>query len=84
MWHPVSTAPFDRDLELAIIDTNGVHAIAVPCRRILGGWMVGNKTRITCVRRIGAIGLATPNVKLPGHGDFVCVAPPTRASDGTF
>ena len=46
MWHPVSTAPFDRDLELAIIDLNGVHAIAVPCRRILGGWMAGDKTRI--------------------------------------
>jgi hypothetical protein len=46
MWHPVSTAPFDRDLELAIIDSNGVHAIAVPCRRVLGGWMVGIKTRI--------------------------------------
>jgi hypothetical protein len=46
MWHPVSTAPFDHDLELAIIDSSGVHAIPVPCRRILGGWMVGNKTRI--------------------------------------
>ena len=46
MWHPVSTAPFDHDLELATIDSNGVHAIAVPRRRILGGWMVGNKTRI--------------------------------------
>ena len=46
MWHPVSTAPFDHDLELAIIDSNGVHAIAVPCRRIIGDWMVGIKTRI--------------------------------------
>jgi hypothetical protein len=46
MWHPVSTAPFDHDLELAIIDSNGVHATAVPCRRILAGWMMGNKTRI--------------------------------------
>jgi hypothetical protein len=36
MWHPVSTAPFDHDLELAIIDSSGVHAIAVPCCRILG------------------------------------------------
>jgi len=24
MWHPISTAPFDRDLELAVIDVDGV------------------------------------------------------------
>ena len=62
MWHSVSTAPFDHDLELAIIDLSGVHAIAVPCRRILGGWMVETRHTLTCVR---AIGLPTPNVKLP-------------------
>jgi hypothetical protein len=28
MWHPISTAPFDGDLELAVIDANGVHALA--------------------------------------------------------
>jgi len=40
MWHKIPTAPFDRDLELAVIDENGVvHAIAFPCRRILGGWI---------------------------------------------
>ena len=39
MWHPISTAPFDCDLELAIIDANDVHAIAFPCRRVLGGWV---------------------------------------------
>jgi hypothetical protein len=39
MWHPVFTAPFDRDLELAVIDDTGVRAIAFPCRRVLGGWI---------------------------------------------
>jgi hypothetical protein len=39
MWHTISTAPFDRDLELAIIDSNGVRAITFPCRRVLGGWI---------------------------------------------
>ena len=40
MWHEISTAPFDRDLELALIDANGgVHPIDVPCRRVLGGWI---------------------------------------------
>jgi len=39
LWHPISTAPFDRDLELAIINSNGVRTIACPCRRVLGGWI---------------------------------------------
>jgi hypothetical protein len=39
MWHPVSTAPFDCDLELAIVDDSGVRTLAFPCRRVLGGWI---------------------------------------------
>ena len=39
MWQQVSTAPFDRDLELAVIDDDGAHALVFPCRRILNGWM---------------------------------------------
>lgn len=38
-YRPASTAPFDRDLELAVIDEFGVHALVFPCRRILGGWV---------------------------------------------
>jgi len=38
MWQPISTAPFDRDLELAVMDGDGVHALVFPCRRILAGW----------------------------------------------
>jgi hypothetical protein len=29
---------FDRDLELAVVDPEGPHALVFPCRRILGGW----------------------------------------------
>jgi hypothetical protein len=29
----------DRDLELAVIDDDGPHALVFPCRRILNGWM---------------------------------------------
>ena len=36
---PIKTAPFDRELELAVTGPNGVHALAFPCRRVLGGWM---------------------------------------------
>ncbi len=38
-WEPVATAPFDRDLALAVINYHGVHALAFACRRILGGWI---------------------------------------------
>jgi hypothetical protein len=38
MWQPISNAPFDRDLELAVIDDDGPHALIFPCRRALGGW----------------------------------------------
>jgi hypothetical protein len=37
-WKLISSAPFDRDLELAVI-YDGVHALVFPCRRILGGWI---------------------------------------------
>lgn len=38
-WKPASTAPFDRDIEIAVIDADGTHALVFPCRRVLGGWM---------------------------------------------
>lgn len=39
-WQPIATAPFDRDLCLAVIDQRGVaHALVFSCRRILGGWL---------------------------------------------
>lgn len=37
-WQSVSNAPFDLDLELAVIDPKGRHALVFPCRRIPGGW----------------------------------------------
>jgi hypothetical protein len=47
MWQQVSTAPFDRDLELAVIDDDGPHALVFACRRILNGWMkVETKERL--------------------------------------
>jgi hypothetical protein len=39
-WKPISTAPFDRDLELAVLDGQGrQHALVFPCRRVVGGWL---------------------------------------------
>jgi hypothetical protein len=39
MWQLISSAPFDRDLELAVITGDGLHALVFPCRRVLGGWV---------------------------------------------
>jgi hypothetical protein len=39
VWQPITTAPFDGDLELAVLDGDGAHALVFPCRRILSGWI---------------------------------------------
>ena len=39
MWKLIASAPFDLDLELAVIDSNGVHPLVFPCRRAVGGWI---------------------------------------------
>jgi hypothetical protein len=38
-WQPIAKAPFDRDLELAVIDYYGADALVFLCRRILNGWL---------------------------------------------
>lgn len=38
-WQPISEAPFDRNLEIAVIKGATPHAVAFPCRRILHGWI---------------------------------------------
>ena len=39
MWQPISTAPYERDLELAVMDRDEPHALVFACRRIPGGWV---------------------------------------------
>jgi len=39
MWQPILSAPFDRDLELAVIEAGIVHALVFPCRRGPDGWI---------------------------------------------
>ena len=38
-WKPIATAPFDRDVELAVINGDGKHALTFPCQRTIGGWV---------------------------------------------
>lgn len=44
VWENISTAPFNRDLEVAVIEGDSLHALVFACRRTLGGW-IRAKTR---------------------------------------
>ncbi len=39
MWQSVLLAPFNCDLQLAVIDDDGTHELIFPCRRVVGGWI---------------------------------------------
>jgi hypothetical protein len=39
IWRPISTAPPEADLELAVINSDGIHALVFPCRRNFDGWI---------------------------------------------
>lgn len=36
-WQPIQSAPFDRDLQLSVIEGE-VHPLVFPCRRTQAGW----------------------------------------------
>jgi hypothetical protein len=50
VWQPISNAPFDRDLELAVLDRDGPHALVFACRRIRYGWVNAETKRRIDVR----------------------------------
>jgi hypothetical protein len=39
-WQTIESAPFDRDLQLSVIEDQ-VHALVFPCRRTVFGWING-------------------------------------------
>lgn len=39
MWKSIIEAPLEQDLELAVIDEEGVHALVFPCQRRPGAWV---------------------------------------------
>jgi hypothetical protein len=39
VWETIATAPYDRDLELAVIEANHVHSLVFACRRVPNGWV---------------------------------------------
>jgi hypothetical protein len=38
-WQPISSAPFDCELELSVIERGEAHALVFPCRRTQSGWV---------------------------------------------
>jgi hypothetical protein len=44
-WQPISTAPYDRDLELAVVSQGEVHALVFPSRRTPVGWVDAETAR---------------------------------------
>ena len=38
-WKPIDTAPFNRNLQLAVLDSTGTHIVAFPCRLTGNGWI---------------------------------------------
>ena len=38
-WHPISTAPFNQDLELMVLDHDRKFVIPFPCRQTTHGWI---------------------------------------------
>lgn len=38
-WQPIGSAPFDRDLQLSVIEGDEVHSLVFPCRRTVWGWV---------------------------------------------
>jgi len=49
-WLKIETAPFERDLEVAVIDFDGPHPVVFPCRRVLGGWIKADSGRSVQLR----------------------------------
>ena len=49
-WQPIATAPYDVDLELAVIDVRETHALVFPCRRIPVGWLKSDTNQWVEVR----------------------------------
>jgi hypothetical protein len=39
LWEGIATAPYECDLELAVIDGDRVHPLVFACRRTASGWV---------------------------------------------
>jgi hypothetical protein len=49
-WLPVSIAPSDCDLQVCVIDKQGVHALVVPCRKNGAEWIAPSTKKVIDIR----------------------------------
>ncbi|MEF2071442.1 hypothetical protein [Consotaella aegiceratis] len=49
MWKEISSALFDRDLQLAVIEDDDPHPLVFPCRRTIEGWINAKTGRLVNV-----------------------------------
>jgi hypothetical protein len=57
-WNLIDTAPFDRDLELALIDSEGAHSLSFPVVVLkAGGLRPKLRNAFTYARHTGGAGL---------------------------
>ena len=45
---PINAVPFDRDVEIAVADSKGMHTIACPCCLTERGWIAAGSNRRLC------------------------------------
>ena len=38
-WHPMTTAPFNRDVEARVAEERGSRVVPFPCRQTAAGWV---------------------------------------------
>lgn len=47
IWEPIASAPYDCELELAVVDGHHVHPLVFACRRTAAGWIkVSSRERV--------------------------------------
>lgn len=49
-WRRAAVAPFDRDLEIAVIGADGIQPVEFPCQRILHGWVAAESRKLLDVQ----------------------------------
>jgi hypothetical protein len=67
LWRPVRTTPSETDIELAVIDRDGPHALVFSCRRTPDRWPEAETGKMVAVR---------PTHWRPWRVDAIATTPP--------